>query len=83
MLSIHLKRWCNKNNLTDTVLCLKRQYLLNICKLKRQTTTVRYSVAIMGDLYFMQLSARWQVLPGLEDTSGFPEQVSHACVYKQ
>ena len=34
--------------LTETVLCLKRQYLLNICKLKRQTMIVRYSdVAIV------------------------------------
>ena len=47
LLSIRLKRWCNKNDLTDTVLWLKRQCLQNICKLKRQTTTVRYSVAII------------------------------------
>ena len=47
VLSIHLNWWCNKNDLTDTVLCLKWQCLLNICKLKRQTTTVRYSVAII------------------------------------
>ena len=47
VLSIHLKRWCNKNDLTGTVLCLKRRCLLNICKLKWQTTTVRYSVTII------------------------------------
>ena len=35
------------NDLTGTVVCLKRRCLLNICKLKRQTTTVRYSVAIL------------------------------------
>ena len=47
VLSIHLKRWCNKNDLTGTVLCLKRRCLLNICKLKRQTSIERYSVAII------------------------------------
>ena len=47
LLLIHLKSWCNTNVLTDTVLCLKRQCLHYICKLKRQTTTVRYSVAII------------------------------------
>ena len=47
VLSIHLKKWCIHNDLTGTVLCLKRRCLLNICKLKRQTTTVRYSVAII------------------------------------
>ena len=35
------------NVLTDTGLCLEGQSLLNICKLKRQTMTVRYSVAII------------------------------------
>ena len=45
--SFELKRPCSKNDLTDTVLCLNRQCLQNICKLKRQTTTVRYSVAII------------------------------------
>ena len=29
VLSIHLKRWCNKNNLTDTVLFLTLRCLLN------------------------------------------------------
>ena len=47
VLSVQFKKWCNKNVLTDTVLCLKRQCLLNICKLKRQMTTVRYSVAMI------------------------------------
>jgi len=41
VLSIHT------NVLTDIVLCLKRQYLLNICKLMRQTRTIRYNVAII------------------------------------
>ena len=53
--SIHLNWWCNKNDLTDTVLCLKWQCLLNICKLKRQTTTVRYSVAIIIYIYPLQV----------------------------
>ena len=57
----------NKNDLTGTVLCLKRQYLLNICKLKRHTTTVRYSVAIImfwwqffGDGTIRLLLGPWQ-----------------------
>ena len=57
VLSIHLKRWCNKNNLTDTVLCIKGQYSLNICKFKRQTTTVRYSVAII--MFWWQFFGYW------------------------
>ena len=48
VLSIHLKMWCNKNDLKNTVLCLNGSVnLLNICKLMRQTTTERYSVAII------------------------------------
>ena len=49
MLSVHVKRWGNKNDFTDIdiVLCLKWQCFLNSCKLKRQTTTMRYSVAII------------------------------------
>ena len=52
VLSIHLKRWCNKNELTGTVLCLKRQCLLNIYTLKREMTTVRYSIAIIMFWFF-------------------------------
>jgi len=74
VLSIHLKRWCNKNDLTDTVLCLKRQCLLNICKLKRQTTTVRYSVAII--MFWWQFFGDGTIRLLLGDTSSQPDEIS-------
>ena len=70
VLSIHLKRWCNKNDLTGTVLCLKRRCLLNICKLTRQTTTVRYSVAII--MFWWQFFGDGTIRLLLGDTSSRP-----------
>ena len=71
VLLIHWKRWCNKNDLTGTVLCLKRRCLLNILKLKRQTTTVRsYSVAII--MYWWQFFGDGTIRLLLGDTSSRP-----------